>query len=198
MGVSRLDRAGLPRPIPEPYYHSRLCHSMDKWRQGSLQPHHWLRRGELHRVGLVCFAADQVWLVLQLIRCDLFCCWSGAVCFAYVQVWSVLQLIRCDLYSSWSGVICFAVDRVWFVLTRCEYEQATGECHNRLQKKCSADTGTEGSRLPITWTVLANQNVTNNSLWEKPQEWPLRWANKLKRSNRAKTMVDSEQNFQNN
>ena len=123
--------------------------------------------------GVVCFAVDRVW----------FCSWSGVVCFAALQVWSVLQLIKCDLYSSWSGVICFAVDRVWLVSIRCEYEQATGECHNQLQKKCSAITGTEGSRLPITWTALANQNVTNNSLWEKPQEWPLCWAYKY--SNRA-------------
>ena len=44
----------------------------------------------------------------------------------------------------------------------------------------------KNSGLPITQTASANQNVTNNMLWEKPNQWLLLcWIPKPKQSNRA-------------
>ena len=43
----------------------------------------------------------------------------------------------------------------------------------------------ESSKLPITRAALANQKVTNNTLSEKPEDWPACLARKLKHSNRA-------------
>ena len=43
----------------------------------------------------------------------------------------------------------------------------------------------EGSGLPITRAVSANQSVANNNLREKPGEWPPCLTHKLNHSNKA-------------
>ena len=43
----------------------------------------------------------------------------------------------------------------------------------------------DGSGLPDTRAVSANQSVTNNLTRRKPKEWPPRWPHKLKHSNRS-------------
>ena len=73
--------------------------------------------------------------------------------------------------------------------------QAAWSCLSGFSLLAESIEATEGSGLPITQAVSANQDVTNDILHEKPEDWRPCSPDKLKHSNRT-SLVDSELNLQ--
>lgn len=73
--------------------------------------------------------------------------------------------------------------------------QAAGSCLSVFSLLAESIEAAEGSGLPITQAASANQDVTNDILREKPEDWRPCSPHKLKHSNRT-GLVGSRQNLQ--